>query len=116
MNITLEGASVSSIEQERLKQKPLSIIWNDKTILWNLILMNVLWIAASFCYFLISYELKYIKGDLFINGIVSALSECLAYTASGLMQLKLGIKKMFVLSFGLGALGMFLLIITDTNS
>ena len=40
--------------------------------------MILVWLSASFCYYLISYQLKYLKGDIFTNGIVSSVSEILA--------------------------------------
>ncbi len=76
--------------------------------------MAICWFAASFCYYLISYELKYIKGDLFVNGIVSALSEIAAYALSGYLMKFFDITNILRMSYGLGVLGMVLLILIPT--
>jgi hypothetical protein len=94
---------------------PWKIIKSDRSIIRNMVVMITLWIGASFCYYLISYQLKYIKGDLFTNGIVSSISECFAYAISGFMQQTFGLNRMFVFSFFLGALGMLCLILINTD-
>ena len=58
------------------------IRWN-KEILRNMICMVINWSVGSVCYYLIAYQLKYIKGDMFINGLVSSTSEIAAYILSG---------------------------------
>ena len=58
-----------------------------------------LWIVASFDYFLINFQLKYIKGDIYVNSIVSSVSEIAAYLISGALFNVIGIKKSFVGSF-----------------
>lgn len=40
-------------------------------MLRNLIGMVMLWTTASFGYYLIASQLKYIKGDFFVNNITS---------------------------------------------
>jgi len=54
--------------------------------------MAVVWLSASFGYYLIGYQLKYIKGDLFINAVITSLSEIAAYLVSGFLFEKFGIK------------------------
>lgn len=81
-----------------------------------MIFMVIMWVSASFCYYLITYQLKYIKGDLFINGMVSATSECFAYAISGFLQATFGLKPTLFFSFLLGVIGMICLILIDTDS
>ena len=76
----------------------------------NLACLIVIWFTASFGYFLISYQLKYIRGDIFVNNHVSCLSEIAAYITSGLIMKKIGLKFTLMLSFFLSFLGMFALI------
>ncbi len=48
---------------------------SNKDHYWNLIVMNVAWSSTSFGYYLISYYLKYIPGDIYTTIILASLSE-----------------------------------------
>ena len=72
--------------------------------------MIVVWLASSFCYYLISYQLKYIHGDIFINSITSSFSEIIAYILLGILLSQIGLKKVLALSFLLSLAGMLCLI------
>lgn len=78
----------------------------DRTILANLLCMMVVWVSGSFNYYLISYQLKYIEGNMYINGIVSSLSEFAAFITSGILVLKVGIKPTLALSYAIAITGM----------
>ena len=82
----------------------------------NLIIMVVVWIASSFDYYLLNFQMKNIKGNIFLNTFASAISELPAIIISGFMYKKLGIKitlfSWFTLSF-LG--GICLLILGNSN-
>ena len=78
--------------------------------------MVMIWLSASFGYYLISYQLKYIRGDIYLNGIVSSTSELFAYWLSGLFLDKLGIKKTLSVSYAVALVGMFCLMVTTTES
>ena len=80
----------------------------------NLICIAICWFAASFDYYLISYELKYIKGDIFTNGLVSSISELFAYMLSGQLVKFMQIPTILRMSFSLSAIGMILLIVVPT--
>ena len=82
----------------------------------NLICMTFVWLSASFCYYLISYQLKYIKGNIYINGIVSSTSECFAYMLSGVIMKLVGIKNNLILSYSLAIAGMICLITVNTTN
>mmetsp|Transcript_16487 Transcript_16487/g.27996 ORF Transcript_16487/g.27996 Transcript_16487/m.27996 type:complete len:168 (+) Transcript_16487:1162-1665(+) len=77
--------------------------------------MVVVWVSASFGYYLISYQLKYIKGDIFINGIISSSSEILAYLVSGYLASILGVKRVLLFSYLLAFAGMFCILVTQTD-
>ncbi len=55
----------------------------DRTMFINLIVLIFLWVASSFDYYLINFQLKYIDGDIYVNTIVSSVSEVTAYMVSG---------------------------------
>jgi MFS family permease len=104
----------SSVDQEETKST-WEIIRASKQILVNMICMILVWVSASFCYYLISYQLKYIKGDIYVNGIVSSSSEIVAYGVSGVLMKLLGMKNNLVISYVLAILGMVCLITIPTQ-
>jgi hypothetical protein len=71
--------------------------------------MVVIWASSSFCYYLISYQLKYIKGNIFANGLISSVSEIIAYFTSAILLREFGLKLTFVLSFSISIIGMLAL-------
>ena len=68
--------------------------------------MMIVWVSGSFNYFLISYQLKYIEGNMYINGIVSSLSEVTAFISAGVLTQKVGIKTTLVISYLIAISGM----------
>jgi hypothetical protein len=59
---------------------------------------------------LVYFLLKYLKGDVFLNSIVAAISDMTGYMVSGMFINRLGVKKSYSLYFFLGALGSVLYI------
>ena len=74
------------------------------------------WITGMFCYHLIFYQLKYLKGDVYVNNVVSSLSEIVAFLFSGIIYEFIGLKKTLVLSFLVSALGMLSLLVIKTEN
>ena len=74
------------------------------------------WIAGMFCYHLISYQLKYIKGDMYVNVVVSTVSELVAVLLSGILFELIGLKKTLVCSYLTSALGMLSLLSVNTDN
>lgn len=72
--------------------------------------MAVVWLSASFGYYLIGYQLKYIKGDLYVNAVITSSSEIAAYLVSGFLFEKFGIKIVLSASFLISMMGMGALI------
>jgi hypothetical protein len=91
------------------------IIRESKQTSVNLICMILVWVSASFCFFLINYQLKYLKGDIFVNSMVSSSSEMVAYGLSGALMKLLGIKKNLAISYILAILGMVCFITIPTQ-
>ena len=88
----------------------------DKNHRQNLFLYIVTWICASFTYYLTYFLLKYLKGDVFLNCIVAALSEMMGYMISGTFYNRLGIKRSYRIYFSMGALGAVLYICFSHNN
>jgi OCT family organic cation transporter-like MFS transporter 3 len=82
---------------------------SNKIILFNLILMVILWSVSSLDYYLITFFMKYVPGNLYVNTTVSTISELIAYIFSGFVYNAFGGKKAFIISFALSATGGFLI-------
>ena len=78
--------------------------------------MCLVWMSASFGYYLIGYDLKYIRGNKYINGIISSSSECVAFLLAGVLINKIGIKFTLIISYIFAIAGMLTLIVTTTES
>ncbi|CDW84608.1 solute carrier family member 5 [Stylonychia lemnae] len=85
-NISINSDTISSNGQDRiiLKDKNQTKFSSVKEILkqkqhaCNLFIMMTVWIAASFDFQLLTFQIKYIKGDFFTNILVAALTEAIA--------------------------------------
>jgi len=73
--------------------------------------MAFLWSATSFGYYLINFQLKYIKGDFFINTITTSLTEVPAILLGGIAYQKLGMKPTLMACFIISIIGGICLII-----
>lgn len=71
---------------------------SDKLVIWNLMMMILVWVSASFTFYLLNFLVKYMPGDIYFNSIVSGLS-CFAMLIEGWMQDKLGVKGGMITSF-----------------
>ena len=81
----------------------------------NLIIFIILWIIATFTYYLVYFQIKYMNGDFYINTIVSSCTEMLSYTVSGFILTSLGIKFSYLLSFSTAIIGAALYIVFETS-
>ena len=79
-------------------------------------LMIALWSVSSLDYYLISFFMKYIPGDIYVNTTASSVSELIATVISGLIYNLFGAKTAFFLSFALSALGGFLIAFIPNTS
>ena len=58
----------------------------DPTIFINFIVVLVCFSVVSFNYYMISFYLKYVGGNIFINTLSSTVSECIGNFAAGGIQ------------------------------
>ena len=87
----------------------------DRTMFVNLVVLLFLWVASAFDYYLINFQLKYIEGDIYVNTVVSSVSEVTAYIVSGALYDKIGPKVSFVASFVIGIIGSLFYITLSTS-
>jgi OCT family organic cation transporter-like MFS transporter 4/5 len=57
-----------------------------------------------------------LEGDVYINGIISSVSELFAYLLSGILAKKLGLKNTLIISYSLALAGMLALIFYQGES
>ena len=79
----------------------------DKPYFFNLLIMMLTWQALGFTYTLVSFELKYLPGDIFSNSYTSAIAEIFAKLGAGVVLLRVGMKPLFALSFFISFMGAF---------
>lgn len=78
--------------------------------------MVILWVVTSFDYYLIGFQMKYIKGNIYNNVMISSASEIFAYIGSGFLLTATGIRFSFFSSFSVSLLGgITYLIFGNTN-
>ena len=82
------------------------MILQNKEYLHNMVCMIFVWISSSFGFYLINYQLKYIKGDMYLNSLVSSTSGVVAYCISGVLFEKVGLKFTFIIAYAIALLGM----------
>ena len=61
-------------KMDEAKPGLLKRLLEDKNLIHNLIMMNIVWIAASFIFFLIGFLVKYMPGDIYFNSLMQGLS------------------------------------------
>lgn len=111
MSVTSEAVE----KEEKEVKTSIKDLYYDKVLFRNLLVCLFLWVAASFDYFLINFQLKYIEGDIYVNTIVSSVSEILAYLISGALYEIIGPKISFVASFIIAIIGsVFYIIFGET--
>ena len=74
--------------------------------------MVFVWISSSFGYYLIGYDLKYIRGDIYNNTYSSSGSELFAFLLSGFLYKRLGLKMVLLISYVVSLAGMLALVLT----
>lgn len=83
----------------------------------NFVILMILLSTNSFVYFLINFQMKYVKGSLIENTLASQGAEFTADVFSGVIYNFLGARKSFVTSYLFSIVGSLLLLffIDDTN-
>ena len=73
-------------------------------------------ISSQFNYFISAFYIKYIPGNIFVNGIVSGISEISAYFISYSLLQRIGIKRSLILGFVFQCMGSIPMIFVQENS
>ena len=78
--------------------------------------MTLTWQALGFAYTLVSFELKYLPGDIYSNSYTSAIAEIIAKLGAGFILMRVGFKPLFVLAFLISFMGAFNLLQTGSDT
>ena len=93
---------------EVIAEAKISDLWDPKKpYLRNLLIMTMTWQALGFTYSLISFELKYLPGDIFSNSYTSAVAEIIAKLGAGVVLMRMGMKPLFAAAFFIAFIGAF---------
>jgi len=84
-----------------------------RVILVNFIVVIVSFSCASFNYYMIGFYMKYIKGDFWVNAILGASSQCIAYLCVIPTQKLFGTKRSIIGCYLLGGLSALPLLFID---
>lgn len=91
--------------------------WKQSRIRLTLVVMIIEWSCASAVSYLVFFELKYLKGDMFINTIAVGCACMIANFTGNCMAKKLGAKRTFIYCWAtsLCLFGVILLIQMQTS-
>lgn len=72
---------------------------------WNLFKMVIIWTSTIFSSYLIMFQLKYLKGNIFHNTNSYAFSDAISRVFGGLFFANYGLKKSLVLAYTISMVG-----------
>jgi Na+/melibiose symporter-like transporter len=124
----LNPSEISMISDANILSSPKALIMEEKKLdgslkdllkirrhLVNLILMIFFWVSSSFSVYLVNYNIKNIKGDFFMNNLVSALTAIPISAIGGFFYYRLGLKMVFMIFFSFSVVGGIAIIIFSEN-
>jgi len=77
----------------------------DKEVKRNLLLFIYMWCCVSFSYYLVGFQIKYIKGNVYTNIMTSSIADNIGTVASAVLYTKWGVRSAFQISLALTLLG-----------
>ena len=90
-------------------------LFGDKILIYNLILMIVVWTSSSFTFYLLNFLVKYMPGDIYFNSVISGLA-AVAMLIEGKLQDWMGTKGGMILSFAVTAVATVWLCFFDSGT
>lgn len=78
----------------------------------NIVKMTVMWTAGSFNQFLLSAQMKYLEGNIFVNFYMFGAAGVLAVLICSFLLGRIGVKSTYILSYYMsifGALGILMI-------
>jgi MFS family permease len=93
-----------------------SVLCTDRHLRWNLFLLSIGWMSCMAGYFIINFQLKYLKGSLYINSIITGMAELVSMMSVGPILFRFGLKKLFLYGYVMGLIGTICLIFIPVTS
>ena len=90
------------VAEEAAKLKPFSFYLKQRKIQINLPIMVMVWLTSAFCYYLVLTLINSFE-KVYVAGIISSVSEMIAYVTSAFLFSYLGVKKSMICCFLLSA-------------
>ena len=78
---------------------------SDARFYRNALQMAIMWTAVCFSTYLLHFQLKYLRGDIFANNNYSAISDFIAVLSCGVIYNKFGLKATYHAAFVSGLIG-----------
>ena len=105
-------------ENEEGEQKSVPSSWEmlrHPVILTNFIVIHISFCAVSFNFYFMNFYMKYIKGDIYLNSILSALSCVLAQVVTPIMTRKISFRVSFIIQYGLATVAALPLLFVNAS-
>lgn len=83
----------------------LTDIFHNRVYMINLIIIILSWSASTFCFYITSFYIKYLPGDVYMNIIILCIADALSSIGAGVMSTAFGAKRTLFLSFLLSSIG-----------
>lgn len=77
--------------------------------------MSVMWTAGSFNQFLLSAQMKYLQGNIFVNFYMFGAAGVLAVVLCSILLNKLGIKNTYIMSYYMSIVGAVAVMLVQMN-
>lgn len=100
---------VKEVVEEIKNQSPYTRIFKDKVILWNTIMMMLIWCCSNFDYFVINNLLKKLPGIAYLNYYIADGAEIVANFLSLSLIQALGFKLTMMPAYTVALSGMIIL-------
>lgn len=91
-------------------KRPMSYYFKQRDIKINLVLLTYMWSCVSFCYYMVSFLLKYLPGDIYENTYSSTGSELASYLVAAFIFEKFKLKPTSMIGYGIALIGGLLII------
>lgn len=78
--------------------------------------MTIMWTQASFNQFLLSAQMKYLEGNIFINFYIFGAAGILAVIIGGCVYSTYGLKFSYLISFSMSVIGCIGMLLIQTKS
>ena len=108
-NNTVQGESERSGRAVQYEGK-LSELCKYQTLRVNLIITTLKWVVMTIGYFMVNFLLKYLAGNIYTNSYTTGCGEIVGKLTAGYMIYRFGLKKLYLVAFGLGIAGLLLML------